>query len=417
MGRRLARLTPLPKLLEEGADIPLEHEGVSGPFKSPQLDRIAKIGNRVLFVTGEAFAHGGLATVHRAMTLESPEPDSYQPSGELSVVRSQQVRLSTRPVAIRRGSPQEISDRARSYERKFAFEMGVHRRAHRLAPAGVINLMDSRIQTRQMVEPSRLPMGSRSTTTTEEVLVTECVLEQGDMSLSSWLRNGQRESINVEVAAAQLLETLAVLHRNGIVHLDLKPDNILLVKDEQGAYRLKLCDFGCANDLSFLQAERTHPEEWTVACERAIPNQNSILYTASEIREIGLGNPDGIPGLPLYEGGEVPTKFTDDHYIMGPRYDVFSLGVVLWQMATDVGLPLVEARTKRSDFWPAPFSPDDYQALKEMVQQNSSLRANPLICTALKCLTPMPLDRPSDAGKVLKILQNFQSQIGRSPFG
>ena len=43
----------------------------------------------------------------------------------------------------------------------------------------------------------------------------------------------------------QIVKGLANIHANGVVHLDIKPDNLLYFAD----LTVKICDFGCAHQL------------------------------------------------------------------------------------------------------------------------------------------------------------------------
>jgi serine/threonine protein kinase len=46
--------------------------------------------------------------------------------------------------------------------------------------------------------------------------------------------------------AQQILQGLCYIHGEGVTHLDLKPENVLLTKNEEGGWVAKLADFGMA---------------------------------------------------------------------------------------------------------------------------------------------------------------------------
>lgn len=150
-----------------------------------------------------------------------------------------------------------------------------------------------------------------------------------------FLRGGSLAEALDEVAleidrAARLMEqvsgALAAAHRQGVVHSDVKPSNILL-DDEGNAY---LSDFGIAKDLA--APEMTEP--------RAV--QGSVLYLAPE----------------QIRGGTIT-----------PRTDVYALGLVLYEVLVgehpfqdvpDIAVydrqlreQLPSARSRRSDLPPA----------------------------------------------------------------
>lgn len=105
-------------------------------------------------------------------------------------------------------------------------------------------------------------------------------LERGPLSVADTLRLG------VELAAA-----LVAVHAAGVIHRDVKPDNVFLLETDAGAMRVKLLDFGIAK------------VEW------------------EELRITHSGGPIGTTGYmaPEQERGDE----TD------ARADVYSLGAVL----------------------------------------------------------------------------------------
>ena len=45
----------------------------------------------------------------------------------------------------------------------------------------------------------------------------------------------------------QLLLTMDFIHKKGVVHRDIKLDNILINKIEEGEFKVKIADFGMAS--------------------------------------------------------------------------------------------------------------------------------------------------------------------------
>ena len=114
----------------------------------------------------------------------------------------------------------------------------------------------------------------------------------------------QNGPLNLERTAAilrQVCTGLAVAHQRSVVHRDLKPDNILLVQQEDRSDFVKILDFGVSKLLS-------NPGE-------------SVSH---------LGQNGGRVGTPWYMAPEYilsPSKI--DH-----RLDIYALGVIYFEMLT-----------------------------------------------------------------------------------
>jgi tRNA A-37 threonylcarbamoyl transferase component Bud32 len=152
----------------------------------------------------------------------------------------------------------------------------------------------------------------------------------------------------------QIASGLAAAHKQGLVHRDVKPANILL---ENGVQRVKLTDFGLAR-----------------AADDASLTQSGY-----------------IAGTPLYMAPEQATGEPFD-----PRADLFSLGSVLYEMCT--GRPAFRAPTtvavirRVCDETPRPVrevNPDIPEPLCRLIEQLQAKK---------------PADRPASAREVADLL-------------
>ena len=90
-------------------------------------------------------------------------------------------------------------------------------------------------------------------------------MEVAEKSLREWLEEVDREDEGWLEEGLELLEQVcegvAAIHAAGLVHLDLKPENVLLVREGRGKgakWVAKVADFGLARGLAEL--EQTRPE-------------------------------------------------------------------------------------------------------------------------------------------------------------
>lgn len=98
--------------------------------------------------------------------------------------------------------------------------------------------------------------------------------------------------------ACQMLDGVEAAHRAGVVHRDLKPDNVMITKGPKGEPLLKLLDFGIAK-----------------------------LKVTGEL-DRGLTRPGVIMGTPEYMAPE--QAYSAD--AVDVRADIFSLGVIIFEM-------------------------------------------------------------------------------------
>jgi Tol biopolymer transport system component len=129
-----------------------------------------------------------------------------------------------------------------------------------------------------------------------DYLVTELV---DGVTLRERLIDGPLAPRDVVHVGAQIADGLAAAHAAGLVHRDLKPDNVMVVRDG----RVKILDFGLAKPV---QDDRGDQE-----------TRAGITLTGLLVGTIGYVSPEQVRGLPA-----------------DSRSDLFGLGVVLYEMAT-----------------------------------------------------------------------------------
>lgn len=118
-------------------------------------------------------------------------------------------------------------------------------------------------------------------------------------SLASFLR--KRKKLGADEAVGildEILSALVAAHKEGVIHRDLKPGNVFLVENSEGARSVKLLDFGIAKVMQFRPS-------------RPLTAQGNIL------------------GTPEYMAPEQVRGET-----VGPTTDLYAVGIIAFQMLT-----------------------------------------------------------------------------------
>lgn len=173
--------------------------------------------------------------------------------------------------------------------------------------------------------------------------------------------------------AGQILKGLATMHKHGIIHKDLKPENVLFDPDDL----LRLTDFGIAG---FLNNRETRRNIWGAA--------KSVFGTA------------------LYAPPE-QLKPNVAFKSMGPTNDIYAFGVMFYEMMTGGELPFGKAEELDKDVV-------GYYKRMEQGEMINPRSFNPLMpanyCRIIEgCLKPNPAERFQQADEVLALLEGSGS--------
>lgn len=158
---------------------------------------------------------------------------------------------------------------------------------------------------------------------------------------------------------------LGYAHRAGLVHCDVKPQNMLVTPDK----RLKVVDFGIARALASIS-----PEE-----------QSDVVW-----------------GSPQYFSPEQARGFAPS-----PASDVYSLGVIFYEMLTG-RLPFIASN-------PQELARLHREALPPSPRRYNSQISVPLEQIILKVLAKEPSARYRTADQLGRVLMNFSRQAPAAP--
>jgi serine/threonine-protein kinase len=178
----------------------------------------------------------------------------------------------------------------------------------------------------------------------------------------------------------QLCQAVAYAHSKGVIHRDLKPDNVMV-----GAHgEVQLMDWGLAKVLDETRSGDEPPATGAGDEDATRTHAGSVL-----------GTPAYMP--PEQARGEVAA--------VDQRSDVFSLGAILCQILSgqppyaDTDVRAARSRAGAAD-------------LGEALARLRSCGADPeLIRLAEHCLAPRKADRPADAGEVAAAMAAYVSGV------
>lgn len=121
-------------------------------------------------------------------------------------------------------------------------------------------------------------------------------------TLARRLEQGRLPSVEVARLGIEACEALAEAHAAGIVHRDLKTENIMLVRAPSGEVEAKLLDFGLARDVSEERLTRTGALVGTARSMSPEQVEAAEVTAASDVWSLGVALYEALSGRAPYAG-------------------------------------------------------------------------------------------------------------------
>ena len=198
----------------------------------------------------------------------------------------------------------------------------------------------------------------------------------------------------------QVCQTVAYAHSRGVVHLDLKPANVMV-----GAFgEVQLMDWGLAEVIAADQkSERNRSESELAPGGQNVGGQNVGGQNGDEAAQpFPDAPPLSVLGTPAYMA---PEQAWGHFEKIDARTDVFGLGAILCEILTGR----------------APYTGGDIvQIFRQAVRAQLSYAFGrldscgadgPYVSLAKRCLSPKPKDRFKDAGAVVHELTTYLESV------
>ncbi len=190
-------------------------------------------------------------------------------------------------------------------------------------------------------------------------------------TLSSIIKNNALSPLEVVDIGTQAAEALAEAHSRGVIHRDIKPQNVIITPRGQ----VKILDFGLAKIVHDEQAMHTGAE-----------TESRLTDTGEIVGTVGYMSPEQLRDLPL-----------------DARSDLFSLGVMLYECATGKSAFVGSTKIQIS-----------LQVIEVDPQKPSQLSAavpSELDAIILKALAKDPDARYQSAGAMLADLRRMENAL------
>ncbi len=190
-------------------------------------------------------------------------------------------------------------------------------------------------------------------------------------TLRQWLEPGESLPLErVEWLLHEMCEVLGRAHELGLVHHDIKPDNIMVVPDPAAprGERVKVLDFGIAKVI-----------------------RDAASETFASLTQDSMGFLGAIPYSSPEQLGLLETEQTQG--VVDHRSDIYSLGVMLYEMLVGAR-PFTGTQTKilydHAHTPPPPFN-----------EKAPGIQIHPAVeGVVLRCLNKIPDDRPQSASEL-----------------